>query len=162
MYEVLNEKTVVSPRELAAVLGLTSRHVRRLNEDGIIEKTADGYNLSNTLRDYYTYKYKLRADTSEERELETRMKRANVELKTSKAEIAALEAEELGSKMHKAEDVEAVTNDMIETIRTALDALPARIAKKLVGIETAAEAARVIRIEVHKTMNELADYKYKG
>ena len=58
------------------------------------------------------------------------------------------------------EDVENIMADMVYTIRDALMALPGRLAVDAANASSAAEASDVIRKEVHKIMNELADYEY--
>lgn len=71
-----------------------------------------------------------------------------------------MEMQELQGKMHRSEDVAAMTEDLIYTIRGALIALPGRLAVDVAATSTAAEAAEVIRKEVHKVMRELAAYRY--
>ena len=74
--------------------------------------------------------------------------------------IAKLEAEELKGTMHRAEDVAALTEDLVYTIRGALNALPGRLAVDVAAVSTPAEASEVIRKEVSKVMRELAGYHY--
>lgn len=85
---------------------------------------------------------------------------AETQLKVAKATIAQLEAQELQGKMHRSEDVSALTADLIYTIRGGLMALPGRVATDVAAAETAAEAAEIIRQEVFKVMSELAGYRY--
>ena len=77
-----------------------------------------------------------------------------------KATIAKLEADELKGTMHRAEDVAALTEDLVYTIRGALNALPGRLAVDVAAVSTPAEASEVIRKEVSKVMRELAGYHY--
>lgn len=74
--------------------------------------------------------------------------------------MVKLEANELKGKMHRSEDVEAITQDMVYAIRGALIALPGRLAVDTANAKTAAETADIIRREVHAIMNELANYQY--
>lgn len=166
-YDKIDGNTVVQPKEIAAVLKITGRRVRQLTEDGVLHKLeADeeagnkaGYNLADTVEDFYRNKYH-QTSNADDIKLDLALKKANVQLKASKASIARLEAQELEGKMHRADDVEAITSDMVFTIRSALNALPGRLAMNVVGVETAAEAAQIIRKEVNLVMNELADYEY--
>ena len=77
-----------------------------------------------------------------------------------KATIAKLEADERKGTMHRAEDVAALTEDLVYTIRGALNALPGRLAVDVAAVSTPAEASEVIRKEVSKVMRELAGYHY--
>ena len=88
------------------------------------------------------------------------LKSATAKLKKSKATIAALDALERTGKMHRSEDVAAMTADLIYTIRGALLALPGRLAVDMVGVTDAAEASDLIRREVFQIMEELSRYKY--
>ena len=77
-----------------------------------------------------------------------------------KATIAKLEAEELKGKMHRSEDVAAMTTDLIYAIRGAMMALPGRLAVDVASANSPAEAAEIIRREVNKAMRELSNYRY--
>ena len=92
--------------------------------------------------------------------LEERKTDAEATLKEAKAEIAQLELKELLGKMHRSEDVEAMTTDLVYAIRGALTALPGRLAVDVIRAGSAAEASAVIRCEVNKILEELAAYRY--
>ena len=53
-----------------------------------------------------------------------------------------------------------MTEDLVYTIRGALNALPGRLAVDTAAAATPAEASEVIRKEVGKVMRELAAYHY--
>ena len=154
MAEKITVDTEVSPTELACVLGITARHIRRLAEDGVLEKSQKGrYKLCASVKRYIDSK-------EDDAKLEKAKKAAEVTLKTSKAHIAKMEADELRGKMHRSEDVEAMTADLIYTIRGSLLALPGRLAVDVAAVKTPAEAAEVIRREVALLMQELTQYQY--
>lgn len=167
MYDSIDGNTVVTPKETAAILKVTGRRVRQLTEDGVLHKieaedgsgTRSGYNLADTVEDFYRNKFK-QTDNGEAAKLDLAMKKANVQLKASKAKVAKLEADELSGKLHRAEDVEEITSNMVFTVRSALNALPGRLAMEVAGKENPAEVAQIIRKEVNIVMNELADYEY--
>ena len=71
-----------------------------------------------------------------------------------------MEVEELKGKLHRSEDVEGFTEDLIYTIRAALLSLPGRLSVVVTAAQSPAEAAEIIRKEVHKVMRELAEYHY--
>lgn len=152
--------TEVSTTELACVLGITGRAIRQLAEDGVLKKVKQGrFLLCDAVQKYIGCKSKSITDASEA-ELERGRKAAEMKLKTAKATVAKLEAEELEGNMHRSEDVAAMTEDMVYTIRSALLALPGRLAVNVVRASTAAEASEIIRSEVHEIMRELSTYKY--
>ena len=86
--------------------------------------------------------------------------RAEADLKQSKAKIAELQLKELEGKMHRSEDVEALTNDLVYTARSMIMALPGRLAMDVVQAGSANEASALIRTECYKILDELAGYQY--
>ena len=82
------------------------------------------------------------------------------ELVKKRASIAKAEADELQGKMHRSEDVAAMTTDLIYAIRGAMMALPGRLAVDVASANSPAEAAEIIRREVNKAMRELSNYRY--
>ena len=86
--------------------------------------------------------------------------RAEADLKQHKAKIAEMQLNELEGRMHRSEDVEAMTNDLVYNVRSMVMALPGRLAMDVVQVSSAAEASALIRSECHKILEELASYKY--
>ena len=155
----ITSETEVSSSELACVLGITGRNIRQLVEDGQLEKVDGRFVLSASVQRYVAFKSKRDKDDEEQR-LDKARRTAEVTLRASKAQIAKMEADELRGKMHRSEDVAAMTEDLIYTIRGSLMALPGRLAVDVAATETPAEAAEIIRKEVHALMRELANYRY--
>lgn len=156
----ITSETEVSSSELACVLGITGRNIRQLVEDGQLEKVDGRFILSDSVQRYVAFKSKRNKDDEEKRLEKTRLT-ADVTMKASKAQIAKMEADELRGKMHRSEDVAAMTEDLIYTIRGSLMALPGRLAVDVAAVATPAEAAEIIRKEVHALMRELANYQYE-
>lgn len=158
--EKITADTEVSTTELACVLGITGRRIRQLAEDGDLDKAGQGrFNLCESVQRYIRLQSKSSL-SEEDIKLEKTKKIADVTLKASKARIAKMEADELQGKMHRAEDVAAMTEDLVFTIRSSLNAMPGRLAVDVAAVSSPAEAAEVIRREVHKVMRELAGYHY--
>ena len=101
-----------------------------------------------------------RADKGVPEDKELEKFEAEIKIKKAKADIAELEAQELQGIMHRSEDVAAMTEDLIYTVRGLLMALPGRLAVDVAAVTTPAEAAEIIRKEVHALMRELANYQY--
>ena len=85
---------------------------------------------------------------------------AEVRIKEARADYAELELAELQGKMHRSEDVEAMTQQLVFTIRGMLVALPGRLAVDVAGVSDAAEASVLIRREVNAVLDELSNFKY--
>ena len=153
--------------DLANLFGLTGQWINQLTRDGVIKRrdTPAGkrYNVVESVRAYTQYlrdKAANRADRGIPEDKELEKFDAEVRIKRAKAESAELEAQEVQGIMHRSEDVAAMTEDLIYTIRGSLMALPGRLAVDVVSAQTAAEAADIIRAEVFKVMQELSQYRY--
>lgn len=160
MSEKITTSTEVSSSEMAAVLGITGRRARQLVEDGILITTDSGkLNLADSVKRYIAYKTN-DTDSAADKKVEQAKKKAEATLKASKAQIAQLEAQELRGKMHRAEDVEKLTDDLIYAVRGALMAMPGRLAVDVVGVVNANEASEIIRAEIYKILEDIANYEY--
>lgn len=122
--DAITEETEVSTTELACVLGITGRRIRQMAEDGQLQKVSKGrFLLADSVQRYVKFLSDGPMD-EEDKKLEKTRRVAETTMKASKATIAKLEAEELKGTMHRAEDVAALTEDLVYTIRGALNALP--------------------------------------
>ena len=153
----VTNSTEVNTTELATVLGISASRVYQLAKDGIIANSRRGYyRLSDSVQQYVAFLVREKDADPQDQEKQ----KAEIRIKNAKAVIAELEAKELQGKMHRSEDVAAMTEDLIYSIRTMLVALPGRLAVDVASTESSAEAAEVIRKEVFKVMQELSNYCY--
>lgn len=157
--EKITIHTMASKSELACVLNLTSKRISQLTEDGILQSSNGKYLLADSVKKYVSYKTRDLTD-ADDAEIERAKKKAEAQLKAAKAAVAELEADELKGKMHRSEDVAALTEDLIYAIRAELLALPGRLAVDTAEVSTAAETAEIIRREVFSLMKSLSEYKY--
>ena len=159
MRDAITPDTTVNSTEMAVVLGVTARRVRQLVQDGVLTSDNGQLPLAESVARYIAF---ISRDTksAQERELDSQRKKAEVALKMSKAKKAKMEIDELEGTMHRAEDVQAFTSDLIYTIRSSLMALPGRLAMDAAAAQTPADASACIKREVYKVMRELSQYKY--
>lgn len=157
--EKITAATEVTATELAALFGCTARRIQQLAQDSIFVAARRGkYNLREAIAAWMDYQ---RGDQGGDEDAEkARKARAEAKLKEAKADIEELRAKELKGDMHRSEDVAAITEDMIYSIRSALIAFPGRVAVDAHDCETAAEVSDLLTKEVHKIMKELAGYRY--
>lgn len=155
----------------SAIIGklfdLSDRRVQQLAKEGVLPAASTRpykFDLLPTVKAYIKYlsdkangKEAKNADTAK---AEADKLRAEADLKQSKAKIAEMQLKELEGKMHRSEDVEAMTNDLVYTVRSMIMALPGRLAMDVVQAGTANEASALIRAECHIILNELAGYQY--
>ena len=156
----ITQETEVSTTELACVLGVTGRRIRQLAEDGQIDKISQGkFNLCDCVQRYLSFLEKPELD-EEETKYEKARRAADAQLKASKAALSKMEVAELQGRMHRSEDVAAMTEDLIYSIRGMLLALPGRLADDVHSAETVAEAEAIIRKEIYAVMEAISRYQY--
>lgn len=156
----IDAEAEVSTTELAAILGVTARRVQQMAQDGTIVPVRRGYfQLGDAVQRYINFLSKPQVSEAEQK-LETARKQSEAQLKLSKAQLAKMEVEELKGRLHRSEDVEAFTEDLIYTIRSALLSLPGRLSVDVAATSSPAEASECIRKEVHAIMRELSNYRY--
>ncbi|WP_409969603.1 hypothetical protein RFF05_06735 [Bengtsoniella intestinalis] len=152
--EGITADTMVSSKELAIVLGLGIRRVQQLSQDGVLDSENGRYHLAKSVARYTETITKKESETDKAKET------LDLSLKRAKVSMVVMEAKEMQGKMHRSEDVADMTEDLVYSIRAMLVALPGRLAVDVIRAKSAAEAAEIIRKEVHKVMSELATYKY--
>lgn len=158
MAEKITDETEVTTTELASIFGITARRIQQMAQDGTLVAVKRGsFNLADSVQRYINFLSSKERDVSPQEKAKLD---ADVSIKKAKAITAVLEANELQGKMHRSEDVAAMTEDLIYTIRGSLMALPGRLAVDVSAAQTPAEASEIIRKEVHKCMKELSEYKY--
>ena len=152
---------------LADVFDISVQWIGTLTKDGILTKrqTKAGprFHIIEATRSYVKYlrgKASGREKNTEALDREKQKAEAEIKLKQAKAEIVEMEVAELKGQLHRSEDVAAMTTDLVYAIRGMLIALPGRLAVDVVHAESSAEAATLIRDEVFKVLDELAEYKY--
>ena len=161
------KQNLQSTEIMAKLFELDPRRVQQLAKEGVLPASSQRpykFDLLPTVKAYIRY---LRdrangkeAKTADTVKAEADKLRAEADLKQSKAKIAELQLKELEGKMHRSEDVEAMTNDLVYTARSMIMALPGRLAMDVVQTGSANEASALIRAECYKILNELAGYQY--
>ena len=154
------EEQQVTTTELARVLGVTARRVQQLTQDGTFVTISRGhFLLCDNVQRYQSFISGSQM-TEEERKVEKARKAAEVKIKMAKADIAQLEADELKGNMHRSEDVAAITEKLVMSIRSMLQALPGRLAVQCATAETTEECSVIIRGGVNAVMSELTKFNY--
>lgn len=165
--EATVQKNMVEAKVVAKLFGLSVRRIQQLTQDGVLQTEQVGrqrrYDLLQSVRRYIIYlqeKVNSKSVSKDDTENESRKIKAEADLKTVKAEIAEMERDELRGKMHRSDDVEAMTTDLVFAIRGMLLALPGRLAIDLAPISNPAEISERVRQEVNAILLELSNYQY--
>lgn len=150
----------VSATSLAVIFGVTVRRIQQLAQDGVFQPVRRGkYSLPDAVQRYIKYKVDDVSQKSNS-EIERERDEAEVRIKRAKAIVAEHEAQELSGNMHRSEDVAALTEDLIYTIRGMMMALPGRLAIDAAALGDPNDVSALIREEVFNIMKQLAQYEY--
>lgn len=156
----------VKTADICSMTGKSNQWIGQLVAQGTLHKrsTPHGnlFELGETMRAYCAMLKARAGPEKSEQEIkrEEAKSAAEVTMKVARAQIAKAEADELQGKMHRSEDVAAMTTDLMYAIRGAMMALPGRLAVDVAAAQSPAEAAEIIRREVNKAMRELSNYRY--
>ena len=154
--------TEVKTTELAGILGVSARRIQQLAQDDIFRPVRRGwFSLGDSVRRYIAFLDKEKKQESDaEREQSRKRVRADVEWKEARAKMAKLQAEELEGTMHRAEDVQAMTEQLLYAVRGALSALPGRCGKEVAETDNVRETIAILQREVNAAMDELQNFRY--
>lgn len=151
---------------IARLFGKTVRRIQQLTQDGVLptEETPQGrrYDLLPTITRYIKY-LESRAEKSRPQSVEEKLEKkldAEIKWKQAKADKSKLELDELKGTMHRAEDIEKLTNELVFAVRAMLLALPGRVAMDLAAINTAPEVSAYLAKHVAYLLDELATHEY--
>ena len=153
----------VKTADIVAATGKTTSWIRDITARGIIKetKTKHGalYDFTQTMRAYCASLESRRSD-EDTADVELKRKKAEAKLKESKAVIAEMQAKEFQGKMHRSEDVQKMTADLLYFVRGGLVALAGRCATECAPSSEPAEVQKIIEHEVHEILKDLSEYKY--
>ena len=155
-------------QQIAVLFGLTARRVEQLTADGIlptvkVEKQGRQYEFIPTIQRYVKHLQERATGRDAKKTVEDKESAkldAEIRYKEAKADKAQLEADELKGKMHRADDVEALTTDLILSIRSDLLALPGRLAVDICRAKNPADASNIIREEIYHVLDNMTRYSY--
>lgn len=149
MYEV-NQKT------LAAALGISTRQVRHLREQGMFEfiSGTKKYDLTACVSEYIAFKVEAEVGrgTSIDKEKE------QAEHERLKKEITQIKLRRLRKETHEAADVEEFLNNMCTNFRSRLLSVPAKIAPQILNESDINVIINLLTDEMFETLDELSEY----
>lgn len=154
----------VKTADICSMFGVSNQWVGQLTTQGTLNKmqTSHGklFNLTDSLRGYVENLNDKVTKTAEEKRLDKAKQVAEVKLKVAKAAMAELQAKELSGKMHRSEDVQVFTQELIDTVKNALLSLPGRLAVEVSLCDTAEECSALIKEAIRDVLAELSEFDY--
>lgn len=146
----------VNQKELATILGITSRRVRQLREEGFFSFAENGkkYSLEKCVQEYIEYKVKAETNSGTSIDVE----REKAEHEQIKKNISKLKLRKLKKELHEASDVELFLSDMLINFRNRLLSIPSKVAVQILGEEDVNRIIEILQKEMYETLDELSEY----
>lgn len=147
---------IVNQKQLAECLGISSRRVRQLREEGLFKLTQEGkgYSLEKSIQEYI--EYKVNAETG--RRASISKEEVQAEHEEVKKQISLLKLRRLRRELHEASDVEAFLTDMLLRFKNRLLSVPSRLAMQIAGESDINEIIQIIKKELGVVLEELSEY----
>lgn len=147
------------------------RRVQQLTQEGVLKTTkvkvnghtTSRYDMRTELRNYISFldaELEKKQEQIANRGSVNKKLEAEIKFKEAKAEIEQLKLKELRGELHKAEDVEAITTDLVFEWRSIMMALPGQLAVDVANCDDPAECADIIKAAVYQGMSNIANYRY--
>ena len=148
---------VVNQKQLAECLGLSSRRVRSLREEGLFKLTQEGkgYSLEKSIQEYI--EYKVNAETGRRASISKEEVQAQHE--EVKKQSSILKLRKLRRELHEASDVEAFLSDMLIRFKNRLLSVPAKLAMQVAGETDMNQIILTIKRELTAVLEELSEYE---
>lgn len=146
-------ETEILTSQLASLLGKTPQWIRQLTRDGVLKQSRRGkYILRDAIQAYMEHIQGGKEDSNKPRYVD-----AKTEHELIKKEKAEIELRTLKGQMHEAKDVRTVMSDMVLTVKSKLQSIPARIAPQL-DQEPANKIESVLHKEISDALRSFVEY----
>ena len=152
----VKENQIIKGVELAKLLGLSERHIRRLSEENIVKKNGQGkYLLLESTLSYIEY---LKTVNSGDVDLKDEKIKTEITKNKRDIELKSLKIAELKNQLHSAIIIEEVMTSMLLGIKGKLLSIANKLAPMLIGIETLGEIQDIIQESISDSLVELSEY----
>ena len=150
--------------DLCSLLGVSKQYIGQLVAAGTLTREMNDngsfFNLMDTVKEHLDSLSEKSKKSESEKKLDKAKMAAEVKLKVAKAAMAELQAKEVSGKMHRSEDVQVFTQELIDTVKNALLSLPGRLAVEVSLCDTAEECSVLIKEAVRDILSELSEFDY--
>lgn len=147
---------VVNQKELAQCLGISTRQVRNLRDEGLFRtvKGNRGYVLETCVQEYINFKVNAEMGRGASRSVE----RIKADHEAIKKEISALKLRRMRQELHETADVEAFLSDMLVRFKDRLLSLPSKLAMQIAGETDINVLVQVLTRGFNEALGELSGY----
>lgn len=147
---------LVNQKELASVIGITTRRIRELRQDGFFQFQDNNkkYLLEKCVQEYI--EYKIKAETKRGTTYDKEKEQAEHE--NLKKKITQLKLRKMKRELHETEDIEQFLTDMLYSFKSKLLSLPNKVAILIVGETDINKIIGVLQAEIINALDELAQH----
>ncbi|MEG0451110.1 MAG: hypothetical protein RR595_14725 [Lysinibacillus sp.] len=154
----VDNAVVVNTEAIAKMFNMTSRRVRQLVEEGVIERVGHGrFNLVDTVSKYVNF-IKLSADALSEDDITESHEYEKWLHEKAKREKAEIELGHIKNEMHSSGEVEEVLNNMVMNFRQRMLSIPSKCALMLLNRDDPRYIESILEENVNEALLELSDY----
>lgn len=155
MNKISNE-TIVSTQELSKVIGISTRHINRLDDEGVFKKIGRGqYRLCESVQTYIENYIRPKDDEksgisyNDEKALLTKAQR----------EKAEIELAELREEIYRSDYIIPILQELLLGVRNRLLAIPQRCAPQVMAADELIDVQEIVKREIYDALTELAEWK---
>ncbi|WP_320958980.1 DNA-packaging protein [Hungatella effluvii] len=147
---------IVNQKELAQCLGISTRQVRNLRQDGMFQQAAGtrGYSIEKCVQEYIDFK--INAEMG--RSASISKEKIQAEHEEVKRQISVLKLRKLRRELHEAADVEAFLSDMLIQFKNRLLSLPTKMAMEIAGETDVNQIIDTLTKDIYEALDELSEY----
>ena len=147
---------VVNQKELAQCLGVSTRQVMNLKQEGMFQTVngSRGYVLVTCVQEYINFK----VNAEMGRGASVSIEKVKADHEGIKKDISALKLRRLRRELHEAADVEAFLSDMLTCFKNRLLSLPAKMAMQVAGEQDVNAVIQTLTKGFREALDELSEY----
>lgn len=148
---------IVNQKQLANVLGISSRQVRNLQHDFDFftkQENGRGYDLGKCVQEYIEYKVKAEMPRGTSVDIE----KEKAEHERIKKTMSQLKLRKMRKELHEAGDIELFLGEMLYNFKNKLLATPSKIATLIVGEKDVNQIINILTKEMNDLLDELSDF----
>lgn len=154
--EKITNETIIGTQELATIIGITTRHINRLDAEDVFIKVGRGqYKLCQSIQTYID-KY---VRVNEENKKDVSYEEEKALLTKAQREKAEIELAELRDEIYRADHIIPIIQELLLGARNRLLAIPPRAAPQVMASTELVDVQEIIKREIYDALNELAEWK---
>ena len=152
----VKKEQIIKGTQLAEILGISERHLRRLASEKVVVKSGQGkYLLIDSVKNYIEY---LESKNDVDDDLKNKKIREEIGYLKTRDKKENIKIKILEGDLHESDDVKKVMNNVVAGFKGQLKSLPYKLAPLVIGIDNLGELQEIITDNVNLVLSELSTY----